>query len=82
MSRIGQAVIEAQEELAPLGYSTVEEAMADGWDSAEWLATREHDLSNIAHKDRADEFNQRCREAAKKLREVAKFLEEECYGRG
>ena len=30
-----------QEDLAPLGYSTVQEAIADGWDSAEWFAERD-----------------------------------------
>lgn len=42
MSKIGRVALEAQEEvLNPLGYSTVDEAIADGWDSAEWMAARE-----------------------------------------
>lgn len=42
MSKIGRIALEAQEEvLNPLGYSTIEEAIADGWDSAEWMAARE-----------------------------------------
>jgi hypothetical protein len=39
MSRIGQANIEMTERVNELGYETVEEAIADGWDSAEFYAS-------------------------------------------
>ena len=41
MSRIGQANIEMTERVNELGYETVEEAIADGWDSAEFYASYE-----------------------------------------
>lgn len=43
MSKIGRLNLEAQEEVNALGYSSVQEAIADGWDSAEWFAAREQE---------------------------------------
>lgn len=39
MSKIGQYNIEMTEYVNELGYETVEEAIADGWDSAEFYAS-------------------------------------------
>lgn len=41
MSKIGQYNIELTEHVNELGYETVEEAIADGWDSAEFYASYE-----------------------------------------
>lgn len=38
MSLTGQKYLELQEEVNTLGYDTVEEAIADGWDSAEYYS--------------------------------------------
>lgn len=49
MSKIGRLNLEAQEEVNTLGYSSVEEAIADGWDSAEWFATYEQEKAHEAY---------------------------------
>lgn len=48
MSKIGRINLEAQEHVETLGYSTVGEAIADGWDSAEFFATREQEKAHQA----------------------------------
>lgn len=48
MSKMSTINLEAQEEVETLGYSTVGEAIADGWDSAEWMATREQEKAHQA----------------------------------
>jgi len=49
MSKIGQLNIEMTEKVNELGYETVEEAIADGWDSAEFYASYTKDEQTKAH---------------------------------
>lgn len=51
MSKIGEHYLKLQEKVNELGYDTVEEAIADGWDSAEYFSSfRNHDEQLEAHK--------------------------------
>ena len=52
MSKIGQYNLELTEKVNELGYDTVEEAIADGWDSNEFYASYhevERDEQDKAH---------------------------------
>lgn len=49
MSKIGALNLEMTEKVNELGYDTVEEAIADGWDSAEFYASyKEQDAAHEA----------------------------------
>lgn len=54
MSKIGQYNLELTEKVNELGYDTVEEAIADGWDSNEFYASY-HEEVRDAEQDKAHE---------------------------
>lgn len=68
MSKIGNFNLEMTEKVNELGYDTVEEAIADGWDSNEFYASY--------HEEKRNELDEAHKAWLKEKEEVIKGLED------